>query len=251
MRLTLSGHRAAEFRGARQRFLETVIVVCHSARRQRSNRTGSTMTTPTIGRHSCLRPGARHRRGRGDRRQSSRERHQRRLAAGRRRRRSQPSAISSSTCTTSPSAAGCHPPSAEHVGELIDFVQSWDRQAPLLIHCFAGLSRSTAAAFIAMCALNPRTPEEAIARALRRSSDTAVPNRRSSRSPTSCSAARAAWSRLCAAWVATGAAMECVPFAVAADHLPRGGRRTARPERDAATSERCHCSSCPPPRESD
>ena len=47
----------------------------------------------------------------------------------------------------------------------------------MLIHCFAGLSRSTAAAFISLCALNPRTPEEIIARALRRSSDTAVPNR--------------------------------------------------------------------------
>ena len=68
-------------------------------------------------------------------------------------------------------------PSTEHVLELLDFVQSWDRQAPILIHCFAGLSRSTAAAFITLCALNPRAPEVAIAQALRRSSDTAIPNR--------------------------------------------------------------------------
>ena len=46
-----------------------------------------------------------------------------------------------------------------------------------LIHCFAGLSRSTAAAFIALCAVNPDAPEDATARALRRSSDTAVPNK--------------------------------------------------------------------------
>ena len=68
-------------------------------------------------------------------------------------------------------------PNIDHVTKLIDFVRSWDKQTPILIHCYAGLSRSTAAAFISLCALNPRTPEETIARALRRSSDTAVPNR--------------------------------------------------------------------------
>jgi len=74
-------------------------------------------------------------------------------------------------------APGLTPPLAEHVRELIDFVHAWDRQNPILIHCYAGISRSTAAAFIALCALHPRTPEKLIARALRKSSDTAVPNR--------------------------------------------------------------------------
>ena len=68
-------------------------------------------------------------------------------------------------------------PNTGHVAKLLDFVRSWDRQSPILIHCYAGLSRSTAAAFISLCALNPRAPEDAIARTLRRSSDTAVPNR--------------------------------------------------------------------------
>jgi predicted protein tyrosine phosphatase len=68
-------------------------------------------------------------------------------------------------------------PSSAHVAKLLDFVQSWDKQAPILIHCYAGLSRSTAAAFISLCALNTRTPEDTIARTLRRSSDTAAPNR--------------------------------------------------------------------------
>jgi predicted protein tyrosine phosphatase len=68
-------------------------------------------------------------------------------------------------------------PASEHVTELLDFVQSWDRREPMLIHCYAGISRSTAAAFIALCALNPHMPEELIARGLRRSSDTASPNR--------------------------------------------------------------------------
>ena len=38
-------------------------------------------------------------------------------------------------------------------------------------------SASRAAAFISLCALNPGVPEVTIARALRRSSDAAVPNR--------------------------------------------------------------------------
>jgi predicted protein tyrosine phosphatase len=47
----------------------------------------------------------------------------------------------------------------------------------MVIHCWAGISRSTAAAFIALCALNPAAPEELIARLLREASPTAYPNR--------------------------------------------------------------------------
>ena len=47
-----------------------------------------------------------------------------------------------------------------------------------LIHCFAGVSRSTAAAYIAACALKPDRDEFAIARALRAASPTASPNAR-------------------------------------------------------------------------
>jgi len=69
-------------------------------------------------------------------------------------------------------------PSETHVAELIQFALDWDRQAPLLIHCWAGISRSTAAAFIALCALNPKADERDLARALRNASPTAYPNRR-------------------------------------------------------------------------
>jgi predicted protein tyrosine phosphatase len=69
-------------------------------------------------------------------------------------------------------------PEREHIDDLIDFVQSWDRAEPMLIHCFAGVSRSTAAAFIAACALNPARDELDIARALRAASPTATPNAR-------------------------------------------------------------------------
>jgi predicted protein tyrosine phosphatase len=68
------------------------------------------------------------------------------------------------------------PPAEEHVLDLIGFVQRWDRQAPLVIHCYAGISRSTAGAFISACALNPGRDEMAIARAIRSSSTTAMPN---------------------------------------------------------------------------
>src|SRR6202035_1606134 len=33
-------------------------------------------------------------------------------------------------------------PEEAHVADLIDFVQRWDRRAPLVVHCFAGISRS-------------------------------------------------------------------------------------------------------------
>jgi predicted protein tyrosine phosphatase len=67
-------------------------------------------------------------------------------------------------------------PCEEHIGELITFVQSWNRAAPLLVHCYAGISRSTAAAFTAACAIEPQRDEGAIAQALRRASPTATPN---------------------------------------------------------------------------
>jgi len=69
-------------------------------------------------------------------------------------------------------------PSGTHVAELIQFVRDWDRQAPLLIHCWAGISRSTAAAFISLCALNPGIDEKLIAQTLRAASPTATPNSR-------------------------------------------------------------------------
>jgi predicted protein tyrosine phosphatase len=64
----------------------------------------------------------------------------------------------------------------EHVEQLITFVQRWPRESALVIHCYAGVSRSSAAAFVAACALSPESDEQAIAIALRRASPTATPN---------------------------------------------------------------------------
>jgi predicted protein tyrosine phosphatase len=67
-------------------------------------------------------------------------------------------------------------PADEHVTRLLDFVRGWNRAAPLVIHCYAGISRSTAGAYVAACALNPHRDEATIARTLRRASPTATPN---------------------------------------------------------------------------
>jgi predicted protein tyrosine phosphatase len=67
-------------------------------------------------------------------------------------------------------------PGRDHVDGFLAFLRGWDRSEPMLIHCFAGVSRSTAAAYIAACALAPQRTEEAIAWTLRKSSPTATPN---------------------------------------------------------------------------
>jgi predicted protein tyrosine phosphatase len=69
-------------------------------------------------------------------------------------------------------------PAEEHAAQLIDFARGWGRKAPLVMHCWAGISRSTAGAFIAACALNPERSEAGIAEMIRRSSATAIPNLR-------------------------------------------------------------------------
>jgi len=69
-------------------------------------------------------------------------------------------------------------PAEEHIAQLLTFVRSWDRAAPLVIHCYAGVSRSTAGAFVSACALNPRRAEAEIAQDIRRLSPTATPNAR-------------------------------------------------------------------------
>lgn len=72
---------------------------------------------------------------------------------------------------------GHTPPNASDAERLIGFFQSWNREAPMLIHCWAGISRSTAAAYIALCMFRPKAEEEELARELRQASPSATPNR--------------------------------------------------------------------------
>jgi predicted protein tyrosine phosphatase len=69
-------------------------------------------------------------------------------------------------------------PAQQHVTDLFEFVRGWDRRAPLIVHCYMGISRSTASAYATVCALNPERDEANIAQALRRASPTATPNAR-------------------------------------------------------------------------
>ena len=67
-------------------------------------------------------------------------------------------------------------PSDIHIEQVLSFVRGWDRSAPLVVHCYMGISRSTASAYASVCALNPNRDEASIAQALRRASPTATPN---------------------------------------------------------------------------
>ncbi len=94
-----------------------------------------------------------------------------------------------------------------HVEQLVSFVRRWDRAAPMVIHCYAGISRSTAAAFTTVCALNPQRDEADICTCRCVAvSPTAMPNARIVRSGRSGSSAATA--RMVAAVTAIG---PCVP----------------------------------------
>lgn len=69
-------------------------------------------------------------------------------------------------------------PGEEHVLDILDFGRQWDRTRPLVIHCYAGISRSTASAYIIAAALAPQRDEVELARTLRALSPSATPNPR-------------------------------------------------------------------------
>lgn len=74
-------------------------------------------------------------------------------------------------------AAGTAPPARRHIDELLAFSRSWDTSQPLLIHCWAGISRSMASAFTILCDRLGPDREIEIARAMRQRAPHAQPNR--------------------------------------------------------------------------
>ena len=68
-------------------------------------------------------------------------------------------------------------PDPEHVSRIADFARAWDRRASMVVHCFAGISRSTAAALIVATVVRPGREAE-LARRLRAAAPHAHPNRR-------------------------------------------------------------------------
>ncbi len=73
-------------------------------------------------------------------------------------------------------AEGLILPNANHIAELIAFGRGWNRQAPMLVHCWAGISRSTAAAYILACDRAGPGREGLLAKRLREASRIATPN---------------------------------------------------------------------------
>lgn len=71
---------------------------------------------------------------------------------------------------------GAPNPALAMIETLIAFTRAWPQDAPLLVHCFSGLNRSPAAAYIMLAALNPEVSEVLIAYRLRAASETAAPN---------------------------------------------------------------------------
>jgi predicted protein tyrosine phosphatase len=71
---------------------------------------------------------------------------------------------------------GLRPPDRDLMQAVLDFARNAEHQRALLIHCWAGISRSSAAAYAIACDRNPGF-ERDIAIELRRRSPSATPNR--------------------------------------------------------------------------
>ncbi len=71
---------------------------------------------------------------------------------------------------------GLSAPRSEDMMKLLGFLRDWNGASPLLIHCWAGISRSTAAGYIASCLLRSGDDETLLARELRDASPSATPN---------------------------------------------------------------------------
>jgi len=68
-------------------------------------------------------------------------------------------------------------PDIEHLRSLISFAGRWDRRAPMLVHCVAGVSRSMAAGLVVGTLLADGHERE-LAQCLRERAPHANPNRR-------------------------------------------------------------------------
>ena len=67
-------------------------------------------------------------------------------------------------------------PSRANIESLFNFYSIWGARDPLLIHCWMGISRSTAAAVLAAAFFNPHQDMTELAGNLRKASPMATPN---------------------------------------------------------------------------
>jgi predicted protein tyrosine phosphatase len=73
-------------------------------------------------------------------------------------------------------SAGDTPPEQAHVERLLAFSRTWNAEDPLLVHCWAGISRSMAATYIILCDRLGRGSELFAAKAIRARAAHAYPN---------------------------------------------------------------------------
>lgn len=67
-------------------------------------------------------------------------------------------------------------PCVAHVNSIIEFGRSWSGERPMLIHCWAGVSRSMATAYTLLCDKVGPGAELEVARAMRARAPHAFPN---------------------------------------------------------------------------
>lgn len=73
-------------------------------------------------------------------------------------------------------SAGANPPLRGHVEQLLAFARDWPAEDPILVHCWAGISRSMAATYIILCDRLGRGSELHAAKAIRNRARHAYPN---------------------------------------------------------------------------
>ena len=72
--------------------------------------------------------------------------------------------------------AGESPPAKEHIEELLAFSRTWEAEDPILVHCWAGVSRSMAATYTILCDRLGPGSEHYAAQAIRSRAPHAYPN---------------------------------------------------------------------------
>lgn len=67
-------------------------------------------------------------------------------------------------------------PQRHHVEAALNFARWWNRDGPLVVSCYAGISRSTAISYIIAAMVQPGKDEAELASSLRSRSPSATPN---------------------------------------------------------------------------
>jgi len=73
-------------------------------------------------------------------------------------------------------SAGDNPPARAHIERLLAFAREWPAEDPILVHCWAGVSRSMAATYTILCDRLGPGSELIAARAIRNRAPHAYPN---------------------------------------------------------------------------